>query len=75
MSDGAPKRILVTGANKGIGLAIAAGALSARDDTEVRLGSRDRARGDAARRELVAREPSWGERVDVLTLDVADDGG
>jgi carbonyl reductase 1 len=74
MSDGALKRILVTGANKGIGLAIAAGALSARDDTEVLLGSRDRARGDAARRELVAREPSWGERVDVLTLDVADDG-
>ncbi len=41
------RRILVTGANKGIGLAIARAILEEHDDTFVYLGSRDADRGRA----------------------------
>lgn len=67
------KRILVTGANKGIGLAIVTAILDDHDDAFVLLGSRDLARGRASREELVAAHPSWGDRVEVLELDVASD--
>lgn len=67
------KCVLVTGANKGIGRATVAAALAARDDTEVLLGSRDVTRGEAARAQLIAGEPSWEGRVEVLPLDVSDD--
>ncbi len=61
------RRILVTGANKGIGLAIAKAILDEHDDTFVFLGSRDSDRGHAAAASL----PST--RVDVVVLDVGDD--
>jgi len=67
------KRILVTGANKGIGLAIVRGILEQHDDTFVWLGSRDAERGAAARQGLVDARPTWAERVTVLPLDVTDD--
>ncbi len=66
------KRILVTGANKGIGLAIATAILDRHDETFVWLGSRDLERGDAARRALVDAHPDWDERVKSLQLDVTD---
>lgn len=68
-----PRRVLITGANKGIGRAAVAAVLEAWEDTHVLLGSRSWERGRAAREELVAREPAWTPRVDVLPLDVADD--
>jgi NAD(P)-dependent dehydrogenase (short-subunit alcohol dehydrogenase family) len=67
------RRVLVTGANKGIGLAIVTAILKEQDDTFVVLGSRDASRGSAARRALLAANPGWAERVEVLELDVASD--
>ncbi len=67
------RRVLVTGGNKGIGLAIVRAILKEQGDTFVFLGSRDAARGEAARRALVANNAGWAERVEVLALDVASD--
>ncbi len=69
----AQKRVLVTGANKGIGRATVAAVLSARDDTTVLLGSRDERRGDEARAALLADNPQWAERIEALQIDVSDD--
>ena len=44
---GTPKRILVSGANKGIGRAICERLLANHDDVHVLLGSRDAGRGEA----------------------------
>ncbi|WP_146652656.1 SDR family NAD(P)-dependent oxidoreductase [Labilithrix luteola] len=64
------RRILVTGANKGIGFAIVQAILEEHDDTFVYLGSRDAARGQAAR---MALKPEWQARADVVALDVSED--
>ncbi len=61
------RRILVTGANKGIGQAIAKAILEEHDDTFVYLGSRDAERGRAAAASLPRG------RVEVVALDVAAD--
>lgn len=61
------RRVLVTGANKGIGRAIAEAILRHADDTFVYVGSRDRGRGEAARQSL----PDAG-RAEVVELDVTD---
>lgn len=67
------KRVLVTGANKGIGKAIVAAILAAREDAHVLLGSRSAERGNEARAELLEEHPNWEGRLDVLQIDVADD--
>jgi carbonyl reductase 1 len=67
------KRILITGANKGIGFAMVQEVLRQHDDTLVYLGSRDSERGQQARARILAEEPSWENRVISLTIDVADD--
>ena len=61
------RRILVTGANKGIGLAIAEAILGEHADTFVYLGARDAERGLAAARGLPQ------DRVKVVPLDVTHD--
>ncbi len=66
-------RVLITGANKGIGRALVVDVLSHRDDTHVVLGSRDEGRGRAARDELIADHPDWADRLDLLVLDVASE--
>ena len=67
------KRILVTGANKGIGLAIATAILERSDDSLVVMGSRDLERGQRALDSMVQRSPAWETRLTLLQLDVASD--
>lgn len=62
------RNILVTGANKGIGLAIVERILGEHEDTFVYLGSRDLERGQAAKAGLGAN----ASRVEVVALDVAN---
>jgi NAD(P)-dependent dehydrogenase (short-subunit alcohol dehydrogenase family) len=61
------RRILVTGANKGIGKAIVEAILAEHDDTFVLLGSRDLERGRTAASTLLHHA-----RIEVVALDVAD---
>ncbi len=68
------RRVLVTGANKGIGFAIGERVLEHADDTFLLLGSRDAERGKAAIAQLVAANPQFEERVALVEIDVGDDG-
>ena len=68
------RRILVTGANKGIGLAIVKKLLQGFPDTHLYLGSRDVERGERALQEVVkelGKEVS--SRLDLIQLDVCSD--
>jgi len=67
------RRVLVTGGNKGIGLAIVEAILSEHDDTLVFMGSRDLDRGQAAASQLISAHPGWSERLQVVELDVSKD--
>jgi NAD(P)-dependent dehydrogenase (short-subunit alcohol dehydrogenase family) len=67
------RRILVTGANKGIGLAIVTAILEEKADTFVYLGSRDAERGRAAVASLMKAHPEWQKRIEFVPLDVASD--
>jgi NAD(P)-dependent dehydrogenase (short-subunit alcohol dehydrogenase family) len=67
------RRILVTGANKGIGLAIVEAVLAEQGDTFVYLASRDVGRGRAAAAGLERAHPDWKARLELVALDVASD--
>ena len=67
------KRVLITGANKGIGFAISRRCLLDHDDTVVILGSRSIERGEAAIETLAAENAAWRERLVLLELDTASD--
>ena len=67
------RRILLTGANKGIGFAIAERILEETDDSFVFLGARDAGRGTAAVETLRKAAPDRGDRVQLVELDVASD--
>jgi NAD(P)-dependent dehydrogenase (short-subunit alcohol dehydrogenase family) len=67
------RRILVTGANKGIGLAIVEAILAEQAGTFVYLGSRDVGRGRAAAAGLERKYPDYEGRLDVVAIDVASD--
>lgn len=66
-------RILVTGANKGIGLAIVNRCLQDHKDTHVIMACRSTARGEEAMASLTAGSPEWKERLMVLELDTSSD--
>lgn len=66
-------RFLVTGANKGIGLATVRGLLESNKNAFVFLGSRDAARGQSAVQSLLAENSdSYSGRVEALQIDVSD---
>jgi len=67
------RRVVVTGANKGIGLAIATAILEEHADTYVLLGARSAERGRAALESLTQQRAAWTERASVLELDVTSD--
>ena len=67
------KSIIVTGANKGVGLAIVRAILNEREDAFVFLGSRDAGRGEAAVKTLCEENPSFGGRLRLLCVDVGSD--
>lgn len=68
------KRIVVTGANKGIGLAIVKGLLKEHPDVYVYLGARDRGRGLAAIEQIGSEiGPNAMQRVELLEIDVTSD--
>ncbi|MGB1140221.1 MAG: SDR family NAD(P)-dependent oxidoreductase [Halioglobus sp.] len=66
------RRILITGANKGIGLATVKAILEQDEDTHVLLGSRHAGRGAEAVAALHRENPAWAARLDTLQIDVAD---
>lgn len=73
-SAGAVRRVLVTGANKGIGLQICKKMVATVPDAHVIVGSRSAERGEKAVADILASEPSAAGRVEMLQLDVSDEG-
>jgi len=74
MMTGASKRILVTGANKGIGKAICERLLKEWKDTHVFLGSRDVQRGEEAVADIVKKLGSdYQGRLTMIQIDTSDD--
>ena len=67
------KRILITGANKGIGLATVKKLLDSYSDTYVLLGSRDLSRGKQALKSLLKGDPEFKNRVYLVQIDVEQD--
>ncbi|MGI9287053.1 MAG: SDR family NAD(P)-dependent oxidoreductase [Pseudomonadales bacterium] len=67
------KSVLVTGANKGIGLAVVEAILREQPQYSVILGSRDHHRGETALNALLADNDAWSGRVETLELDVGSD--
>ncbi|KAL1512257.1 hypothetical protein AB1Y20_005519 [Prymnesium parvum] len=68
------RRVLVTGANKGIGLAIARRVLLEHADTHVVVGSRDTARGQQAIDSLLSEGgAAWKDRLLLLQIDTASE--
>lgn len=64
------KRILITGANKGIGLATVTTLLSSYKETFLLLGSRDFKKGQEAIKSLLNINPEWKDRLDLIEIDV-----
>jgi len=65
-------RVLVTGGNKGIGRALCK-QLAADHGFHVFLGSRDKARGEAAVASIIKEAPQCDGRLQLLVLDAASD--
>lgn len=72
MGERTIKRILITGANKGIGFAAARALLQQHPDVTVLLGARDTARGRAAIQALSDLDPGYSSRLALVQIDVAD---
>jgi NAD(P)-dependent dehydrogenase (short-subunit alcohol dehydrogenase family) len=69
-----PKRVLVTGGNKGIGKAVCQRLLEEYDDVHVLLASRDLKRGEQAVEDLLqAVGEDCSERIELIQLDTTCD--
>lgn len=67
------RKVLVTGANKGIGEAIVRKLLSENDDMLVLLGSRSPENGHAAKERILQDIPASRDRLEVIVIDVSSD--
>lgn len=67
------KRILITGANKGIGLASVELALETYPTVHVYLGSRSKERGDQAVQSILDKNETFKGRVECVQIDVSND--
>lgn len=67
------RTVLVTGGNKGIGLAICHRILDRHPDVLLLLGSRNLGRGERAVEDLTRSNPSFVGRVSVVEMDVSSD--
>ena len=67
------RKVLVTGANKGIGKRIATRILTDVEDSFVYLGARDAGRGAAAVADILAEYPQAAGRLELLELDTESD--
>ena len=67
------KRVLITGANKGIGLATVKKLLESYSDTYVLLGSRDFKKGKQAIDNLLKNSPKFKDRINLIQIDVEQD--
>ena len=67
------RKVLVTGANKGIGKQICARILADVADSFVYLGARDAGRGAAAVASIIDANPAAAGRVELLEMDTTDD--
>ena len=67
------RKVLVTGANKGIGKRIATRILTDVEDSFVYLGARDAGRGAAAVADILAEHPEAAGRLELLELDTESD--
>ena len=67
------RKVLVTGANKGIGKRIATRILTDVEDSFVYLGARDAGRGAAAVADILAAHPEAAGRLELLELDTESD--
>jgi len=64
---------LVSGANKGIGLAICRRSLLDYEDVHVIMGCRSIERGEEAVQHLCNESAAWGDRLTLLQMDVGSD--
>ena len=67
------KRILITGANKGIGLATVKKLLESYSDTYVLMGSRYLTRGKIALENLLKGDPEFKDRIYLVQIEVEHD--
>ena len=67
------RKVLVTGANKGIGKRIATKILTDINDSFVYLGARDAGRGADAVADILAEHPEAAGRLELLELDTESD--
>lgn len=69
----ARKFVLITGANRGIGFALAEQVLRQSPENSVLLATRTREKGQAARNSLIEKNPDWATRLAVVELDVVNE--
>jgi len=65
--------VLITGANRGIGLALVESVLQKAPENSVFLAARTASKGQEARAALLKKNPEWASRIMVVELDVCSE--